>query len=435
VCNVCMYVSDAQVCPQYHQHHRDPLAPSYTHHGDTISDPASMHHVPLYHARPGPFLSLTTSDIEGARPSVSADNRVGGTVISQRRDFLVSNNTADILGAQPGTHRSGLPERSVLTDPNARDYLLLDGTRSSQVSQAQERDAVCVCSRTLSHSPPSQVYARTGVGQSAYMAAVDGLAASTSSRDDTAAVQLRRNVDPRDVEIQRLRRQLEQQASGRSGAAASGRAAEDPFLAIAAERLATGSQPQPQPPLPQAGSSSSSAGGGGATDTAATSRSASSSGVMFQQQQQQQQQATAAPPRSSAPVAASASSAPPPLSPRNQSADFDDADVSPTKLWPLSDRNAPKAMGRGNKRSSAAQAGASITSIATGHADSSSAAPVKFSQMSKAMIMKKALGPGILSMKGGSGGGGGASFAANVGARLSSMTRASDIVAVRSLPA
>ena len=389
----------------------NPLDPSYVHHGTVVSDEPGAHYVPKYHERrggttgtPAPFLPLTTTDIEGAYPGAgvaAADSRLGGP--------FVTNFLGDIPGSHAGSHRSGLPERSILTDPNARDYLLLDGTRSSQV------------------------YAAGGVGQSAYLAAAAELAGTGGADGEAAPVRRRVRVDPRDSEIIALRRQVEQLMHDKSSNG-SPEGGVDRFLALAAA-----SEKAVPTRRPVAGAT------GHAVALAAPVPGSSVEG--------RAPDAVAAPPRiqcvDQGVAAAAASPAalpsslpvPPlvtaPLSPRNQSASSD-TEVVPSSIWPLKDSKSPRPTGR-VVGSTMRQAGvASVSAIATGHAASSDAAPVKFSQMSKAMVLaKKSAGPAVLALPAAVGGGirsGGGAYAAGLSARLASMARSSEIAAVRGLP-
>jgi hypothetical protein len=239
------------------------------------------------------------------------------------------------------------------------------------------------------------------------MAAV-GFEAGAAADADKGPAQLRRNVDPRDVEIQRLRRQLELASKS-----ASSSSREDPFLALAAQRLPTA---QSAPPAHAESMIT--------VESSVTSSEADLPSSVRPSSTGTAERDLAARAATSAPSSGSAASS---LSPRPSSADHDT--FSATTIWPLGDKLAPKASGRG-QRTAVGRAGASVTAIATGHAESSSAVPVRFSQMDKAMVVKKALGPGIVALRGS----GSAAYAATVGSRLSAMTRAADIMAVRALP-
>lgn len=387
----------------------DPLAPSYTHHGATIADEPGAHFVPKYHQRkagapsasasdagvPAPFLSLTTSDIAGARTGESAEARVGSVPIEGRRAFARTNFLGDIPGAQAGSHRSGLPERSVVTDPNSRDYLLLDGARAADV------------------------YAATGVGLSAYgleAAEVAALGAKGGGPvDPPPSVRRRVRVDPRDAEIVTLRRQVEE-LSRAARAPAEG----DPFVAIAAKAEGVAA---PSPRLSQAVGHAHAKASDAAPPAAGSAR------------------ATAAAVATSADSARGASAATAPLPSRsqsNQSAPSDPESAPPpplasTAAAPADLKSPRRAPGGGGAVRQAAVA--SVAAIATGHAASSSAAPVKFSDMSKAMVLAKkgsgAAGGATLSSGGALGA---SSYAGGLSSRIMSMTRAAEIAAVRGLP-
>ena len=75
-----------------------------------------------------PFNPLMTDDIEGARAGKEADVTVGGIPIDKRRFWGVTNMVADVPGSQVGSKAPGLTTVR-MTDPNERDYVLLDGRR------------------------------------------------------------------------------------------------------------------------------------------------------------------------------------------------------------------------------------------------------------------------------------------------------------------
>ena len=395
----------------------NPLDPSYMHHGDIVTDEPGAHYIPKYHERRGagasaaPFLPLTTSDIDGAHIGSSSESRIGYAPIEGRRGFAVTNFLGDIAGAHPGSHRSGLPERSVVTDPNTRDYLLLDGTRSSQV------------------------YAAGGIGQSAYLASAAEAAADVPAAEGGVtggAVRRRVRVDPRDTEIMSLRHQVEQLVS-----AAKVASRKDPFLDIVENEgagagshlvspalslpaiVASAAPPAASlPPPPQAAERSS----------AKTSFAASDPGSSLSRDAASLSSRVASDSLSSR-VASSSQ----PLSPRNQSSS--EPECAPSDIWPLKDSKTSRPKGRSTSGSVRQAAVASITSIATGHAASSDAAPVKFSQMSKAMVLaKKSSGPAVLALPPAGASGLGGAYAAGLSMRLTTMARAAEIAAVRGLP-
>ena len=75
-----------------------------------------------------PFNPLMTDDIEGARAGKEADVTVGGIPMEKRRFWGVTNMVADVPGSQVGSKAPGLTTVR-MTDPNERDYVLLDGRR------------------------------------------------------------------------------------------------------------------------------------------------------------------------------------------------------------------------------------------------------------------------------------------------------------------
>ena len=110
----------------------DPLSPVYKMHGRVVCDSAGRggnHPSPPRAWRGGPNYSLLTADIDGATcTSASEMHSVGGIPMESRRSFLVTNRIEDIPGAQAGSRMRGPPRRAMhATDPNERDYVLLEG--------------------------------------------------------------------------------------------------------------------------------------------------------------------------------------------------------------------------------------------------------------------------------------------------------------------
>lgn len=73
-----------------------------------------------------PMYSLLTDDIPGAQANNDLEAKVSGIPPYRRRHFRVTNHIADIKGSAAGSFRRGV--RTIRgTDPNERDYVLLDG--------------------------------------------------------------------------------------------------------------------------------------------------------------------------------------------------------------------------------------------------------------------------------------------------------------------
>lgn len=73
--------------------------------------------------------SLRTSDIDGAAPATWGSIKTGVIRLDQRKDFAETNKTDDLPGAHAGTLAKGIRSKrnEELTDPNERNYRLLDG--------------------------------------------------------------------------------------------------------------------------------------------------------------------------------------------------------------------------------------------------------------------------------------------------------------------
>lgn len=77
----------------------------------------------------GDMLSLTTGDIEGARPATWGEQKVGVIRLDQRKNFTITNRVDDIEGTSAGSRPKGIRSVRPDTDPNERNYQLLDGRR------------------------------------------------------------------------------------------------------------------------------------------------------------------------------------------------------------------------------------------------------------------------------------------------------------------
>lgn len=77
----------------------------------------------------GDMFSLRTNDIEGAAPATWGSIKTGVIRLDQRKDFATTNRTDDLPGAHAGTLAKGIRSKrnEEPTDPNERNYRLLDG--------------------------------------------------------------------------------------------------------------------------------------------------------------------------------------------------------------------------------------------------------------------------------------------------------------------
>ena len=86
-----------------------------------------------------PYFPLTTLDIEGAQADSALkkdDNPAAG---NEKREVRNINYVRDIPGASPGTRRRG-PGTQRDTDPNERNYVMLDGNQRQNDTQKHVED-------------------------------------------------------------------------------------------------------------------------------------------------------------------------------------------------------------------------------------------------------------------------------------------------------
>jgi hypothetical protein len=175
----------------------DPLRPTHVVHGRVVADDDPGMYVkspPKGGHRP--FLSLTTDDIEGARGSFQQQASVGGIHPDQRRHFRVTNFLGDMPEAAVGSKAHGL--RTVrMTDPQERDYVLLDGRRWGP-DELTVGKSWYTAAATLAAAEAAEQAATLPMGRT-------GIAAAIAPAQGYA----RKILDPRDAEIARLRGQLD----------------------------------------------------------------------------------------------------------------------------------------------------------------------------------------------------------------------------------
>ena len=176
----------------------DELNPQYVVHGRVVHDDDRGMFVrgPPRGAGVNPFLPLTTEDIDGAKAGRSADVTVGGIPADKRRFWGVTNNLADVPGAQVGSRAPGLTTVR-MTDPNERDYVLLDGRRWNAeelaVGKSWYNAAATILAAEAGDMAATMPFGRTGI------------AAAVAPAHDYS----KRVLDPRDAELARMRGELE----------------------------------------------------------------------------------------------------------------------------------------------------------------------------------------------------------------------------------
>jgi hypothetical protein len=176
----------------------DEMLPKYVVHGRVIYDDDHGMFVKGEPRGAGtrPFLPLVTEDIEGAKAGRSSDVTVGGIPADKRRFWQVTNNISDIPGAQAMTRYHGLTSVR-MTDPNERDYVLLDGRRWNAeelaIGKSWYNAAATILAAESSEMAATMPYGKTGIA-----AAVAPLHNYT-----------KKILDPRDAELARMRGELE----------------------------------------------------------------------------------------------------------------------------------------------------------------------------------------------------------------------------------
>lgn len=184
----------------------DPLDPVHKIHGRKVEPDPKFKPKGAPKGRQGPEFSLTTQDIDGARPGWKPTHAMGGVTEEKRRHFRNINFTGDIKGAQAGTMRRALRTTRATTDPNARNYPSLDGP-GMYGHTSDEVGSTAALARAMPHTmrfrqegaaPGSR---RGGSG----LSATGGVLAQTELAGPDDPMASRRLRDPRDVELDRLR--------------------------------------------------------------------------------------------------------------------------------------------------------------------------------------------------------------------------------------
>jgi hypothetical protein len=240
--------------------------PSYVINGMVIKDDADSRARSPRKARDGrgDMLSLSTADIEGAKPSTWGSIKTGVIRLDERKDFTETNKLADIEGAAASTLAKGIRtlRNGAPTDPNERNYRLLDGAGmgaddlmvghgwyvattaalSAEAAGALPFTGTATAGGRARHAEglPEEPSFSSGSSADALHGTLGGTAGSASSRglpepmtklqwvqrratalaappasvttypQDRPALRLAKKlIDPRDVEIARLRGQVE----------------------------------------------------------------------------------------------------------------------------------------------------------------------------------------------------------------------------------
>lgn len=201
----------------------DPLRPAHVVHGRVVTDDDPAQYTkPRTRDAGRPFLPLVTADIEGAQTHFAQEVPVGGILPEQRRHYRVTNFVADIPGARAGSRKPGLASARA-TDPNERDYVLLEGRRLGADELAVGKNwynaAATVIAAEAGEAAAAMPVGRAGVGLGV----------------GPAMQFAKRVLDPRDAEIAALRgavstlraeRELLALSASLGGRAAAGGAAE-----------------------------------------------------------------------------------------------------------------------------------------------------------------------------------------------------------------
>jgi hypothetical protein len=143
-----------------------------------------------------PFNPLVTDDIEGARAGKESEVTVGGIPMDRRRFWGVTNMVADVPGSQVGSKAPGLTTVR-MTDPNERDYVLLDGRRWNAeelaVGKSWYNAATTILAAEAADQAATMSFGRTGI------------AAAVAPAHNYA----KKILDPRDAELARMRGEVE----------------------------------------------------------------------------------------------------------------------------------------------------------------------------------------------------------------------------------
>lgn len=121
----------------------DPLNPTHEINGMKVTDGSGSKPLQHHRKRRGeePDFSLTTLDIEGAQAdTVQKYDTTDDETLGRSKEYRNINYVGDIPGASPGTLRKG-PKSQRDTDPNRRNYVFLDGTTDeNQLSRKPEAE-------------------------------------------------------------------------------------------------------------------------------------------------------------------------------------------------------------------------------------------------------------------------------------------------------
>lgn len=130
--------------------------------------------------------------------------KVGTVRMGQRRAFRETNAIADVPGAQAGTRARGLASLRRV-DPNAREYILLDGTALAPDELLVGRSTTSALRTLMAREAALAASTRAGTAPLAPI-----LPGYSSSAEFSASMRhMVRTLDPRDVELEMLRVQLD----------------------------------------------------------------------------------------------------------------------------------------------------------------------------------------------------------------------------------
>jgi hypothetical protein len=209
----------------------DPQRPAHTVHGRVITDDdPAMFTQPRTRDAGRPFNSLTTADIEGATTHFAMEVPVGGIAPERRRHFRVTNFVGDVAGSEANSAKRGL-DHARGTNPNERDYTLLEGRRHTAEELAVGKSWYNAASSVLQAEAGQYVSAKA-IGSTGMSIGVGPPAVAYS----------RKLMDPRDAELAVLKGQVDTLRRERDeviNLAASGRATSAASLSATAAFGAT----------------------------------------------------------------------------------------------------------------------------------------------------------------------------------------------------
>lgn len=155
---------------------------------DPKSKPRSL---PAAHA--GPYMPLTTNDIEGAHTGWKPKHHMAGVPAERRRQYREINKLDDINGAQANTRRLAMSTKRHV-NPLDPDYPLLDGSK---------HDVTHSTLQNTTNGDPFQAYAsRLGFTGQGFLDSTSGRPPRTASTTASARLQAK------DAEIARLKSEL-----------------------------------------------------------------------------------------------------------------------------------------------------------------------------------------------------------------------------------